>query len=837
MDSLPPEFLSLIQQNMANSNGQGASNNSDGSYPWDNPSFFDNITLPRPSSFPTPDKVRKEARERVTNIFKDWTLLNHIVLRHEATIQKRWLKKTREQRKTILLTAWPNMSASHRPDLEAFLREKSKAPTAFREAYLWPNINQEDLLKPKLFLIFLNARARNFPSVFSEADHASFRFANTSGKVTAAFLNEYTMMFIGRNTPETYGQLYSWDDHEDAATWLFTQKGMHPGYGLQTLEVQERIYHFLLECCLQILHDKPRESLAIDDSPIEPEPPALSIVEGGMNSLAAVAAMAPFRLPASIDFARLQDLVAAKLSAVEDHIWSLREDPSYFTDIVLDMKDHRQELLLDVRGQQHSLVNPQPKSRLWDRVVGNVVAEAYLYLEIWSDLHSQIGNLMALKKKYEGAIKYDDDLPKELLEGFLDLDYSLSYYVKGPIETLKTIVVASPPLRASFVRLPEERGSTFIKVVQKPGSNWDITQGHLMWLFQTLWDDHQRHLCGLGPLLDEMERLVNNDPKNRNLFSSRVASVVADLSLLSECQRQISLFQPWASSFEDEAVSRKDELAAKHVQRTSRIQELDIALKQISLADGDPSNGQFYYPISQRRTKENTEALQKAERALDRFWEKLDRFILKKIDVSRHKVLASLLSDSRIMYRTADWVEPVPTLPPTDQKENRVDELAKPLSQLYFDLEHRKEGTVDSSKKASQKTKVKTRGVTVRTSSPAKPPPSISVQQSVDIQPIFTVDKRSMKVFSTLFYKPSSSSQPGEIPWNDFLHAMAATGFAIEKLYGSVWHFTPSKLDVERSIQFHEPHPISKIPFKTARRFGRRLFRAYGWHGLMFKSS
>ncbi|KAF9100522.1 hypothetical protein BGX27_000354 [Mortierella sp. AM989] len=837
MDSLPPEFLRLMQQGMANNNDQASANSSAGSSPWSDPSsFFDNISLPRPSSFPTPNEVRKEARERVTNIFKDWTLLNHIVQRYEATIQKRWLKKTREQRKNILLTAWPNMSASHRPDMEAFFREKARGTTAFREAYLWPHINQEDLLKPKLLLIFLNARARNFPSAFSAADRESFRFATTSGKVTAAFLNEYTMMFTGRNTPETYGQLYSWDDQDEAASWLFSQRGVHPGYGLQILEVQERVYHFLLECCLQILHEKPRESLMIDNNPIESEPPALSITEGGVNSLAVIAAMAPYRLPASIDLAHLQGLVAAKQSAMEDHIWSLREDPSYFADTVLDMKEHRQELLPDTKGRQHSLMRPYPSKQFWDRVAGNVVAEAYSYLDIWSDLHSQISKVISLKQRYESTIKYEDDLPKDLLEAFLELEFSLSHYVKGPIQSLKTIVVASPPLRASFVRMPEEGNSSIIRVVQKPGSTWDRTQSRLMWLFQTLWDDQQRHLSGLIPLLDEMERLVQNDPKARNLFSSRVTSMIADLSLISECKRQISLYQPWASTFEDEAAARQDELAAKYVQRTSRIQELDIAFKQISLADADPSDGKFFYPVEKRRTKENTELMQQAERTLDKFWEKLDKFILQKIDVSRQGALTQLLSDNRILHRTPDWVQPDPTLPPTDrQKENRVEELVKPLSQLYFDIEHRTQSTVELREKTPQKTKAKTRGVALTTPSLIEPSHPVGAQHSVDIQPTFNVDKRALKVFSTLFYKPSSSDQPGEIPWNDFLHAMGATGFAMEKLYGSVWHFTPSKLDVQCSIQFHEPHPIAKIPFRTARRIGRRLFRAYGWHGDMFK--
>jgi hypothetical protein len=54
------------------------------------------------------------------------------------------------------------------------------------------------------------------------------------------------------------------------------------------------------------------------------------------------------------------------------------------------------------------------------------------------------------------------------------------------------------------------------------------------------------------------------------------------------------------------------------------------------------------------------------------------------------------------------------------------------------------------------------------------------------------------------------------------------------KLYVSVWQFQSTKLNVERNIQFHEPHPHGKFSFTTARHFGRRLNRAYGWFGRMF---
>ncbi|PVH81923.1 hypothetical protein DL98DRAFT_621426 [Cadophora sp. DSE1049] len=104
-----------------------------------------------------------------------------------------------------------------------------------------------------------------------------------------------------------------------------------------------------------------------------------------------------------------------------------------------------------------------------------------------------------------------------------------------------------------------------------------------------------------------------------------------------------------------------------------------------------------------------------------------------------------------------------------------------------------------------------------------------------DMQPTLNVDKRALKVFNTLFYTPNQTSRPGEIPWIDFLRAMTSTGFAVQKLYGSILQFTPTKLDVERSIQFHELNPSVKLPYTFCRRIGRRLALAYGWHGGMFE--
>lgn len=55
-----------------------------------------------------PVDARRLARDRSSRIFANYHELRNILDRHEATIQKRWAKKSKTQRKAILLKAWPN---------------------------------------------------------------------------------------------------------------------------------------------------------------------------------------------------------------------------------------------------------------------------------------------------------------------------------------------------------------------------------------------------------------------------------------------------------------------------------------------------------------------------------------------------------------------------------------------------------------------------------------------------------------------------------------------------------------------------------------------------------
>ncbi|PKY07165.1 hypothetical protein P168DRAFT_302141 [Aspergillus campestris IBT 28561] len=783
--------------------------------------FFDFIGLPGPTSYPTvtPAEVRQEALVRSSKILADYGLLNRLLDCCEATIRKRWLKRTRAQRARILSIVWPNMPTVHRPDLDCWLKDGGQNPQD-KGAFMWPHINQEDLLNPKILPIFLNARGRHPPCAFITADYEAARLGETCGMIRPAFLNEHVMIFTGRTTPQKYGELINWCDHEDAFDLLFTQKGMHPGMGLISLEIQERLYTFLVNCCMQLLEDTHMETLLSDETSIQPEPPALSTSQTGMNLQVVVAAEAPYRLPAGLDIRRLRSIFSAKRAAAEDHLWALREDPAYFADTVLNEKEHRQELIPDALGRLHHLTKSHKVYTLWNRILNRVVSDAYFLPCFWNEIERQLADIEALLSQHKQDLQPENDLPKDLEWAFCRLILFLEKLVEAPLRTLQTEAPASLPLRPFFERVDTELelSGTIINVVPKASLGVDKRRWRLFRLLQALWDKNASFLIGLHVLVDELETLIEKDKFTKGLFSPNVLDTFSGLSVLSLCQRQLSGFQPWAATFETTMANQKDNLENDFRETVKDWKPYAKVGDGTDLAGvGNPTDGRFYYPVDKRRTRESTAAMQQAEANLDAFWRRVDTLYTDNNGLSLHAAVRNLLSNERILARTPDWVdEPAP---PTSSDASDTETGHLPLSQVCFELERRTKQTIQPDRPSlAHRPKPKTRGTARLSHSTAIPADDASSQHGPDIQPTFAVDKRALKTFSTVFHAPSRTSQPGEVAWTDFLHAMASTGFSAEKLYGSIWQFTPRALDTERGIQFHEPHPRGKLPFRMARR-------------------
>lgn len=804
----------------------------------------------------SPTSVRTEAQDRSTKIFASYKVLRDIIERHEAPIQRRWTKKPTKQRLAILSKAWgPKMAAMHRPDFDAFKKESPEQRnrgTKFRDSFIWPYINQEDLGTAKALPLLLNARGRHPPSAFAAADGNMMHVGRVCGAIVPIFLNEWTMILNGVTNAEEYGKLVSWDEHEDAFDWSATRKQFLPGEGLMILEAQERLLAFLVDCCKQLLHDISEADLTSDVKyPIVPQPQRKSEIEvNGFESLAVLAAEAPYRVPAEIDFERIESLLAARVSAAEDHLWALREDPSYLTETLQEIKEHRQEQVLDPKGKQHPVCTPPYANMLWSRCISTMLTQAVNELEVFSQLHKQAQELRVLQAKHAAAISPLKGLPKEYLYALLKFRYFLTRAAKGPQGRLSQSFPASPPVRQWWKRLSGSDPMAPITVQGVPNAaktKMDRARDDLQQTLAVIWEDgRDLFLLQLPTVVDELNRLIETEPKVKEQVSAYIANTIGALSIITECMRQLEIYQPWANGFEDQAVDLQDDIDKEWAdQVTKRLQPMLSAVQlheqrlgQVSKF-GDITDGRFTYPIEKRRTKENVEALRKAEANLDAFWATVDQHMHSKVGSLKGTALGRLLSQPRLLQRTPEWVEPPPktkeakadTAKPSEAAgPDDLDVLTKPLSAFYFSrLGPEKPDVI----LPLPRTKIKTKGTPANPSSAAGTV-DVAADDSPDAQPTLAVDARALKVFRTLFYNPAKTSTPGEVPWTDFLHAMTYTGFLAEKLYGSVWQFRPTRLDVERPIQIHEPHPHSKIPFRIARRHGRRLNRAYGWYGSMF---
>lgn len=714
-----------------------------------------------------------------------------------------------------------------------------------RDPFMWPYINQEDLSKPKTLLLLLNARGRHNPCDFAAADSDAFRLGNSSNAIVPICVYHNTMILNGATGPDEYGRLLAWDEHPQAHKWLRDAKQFEPEDGFSILEAQEGLLFFLVDCCKHILHDIAEESLTSNAFPIQEEPHLKTETEGtGFDSLAVMVAEEPYRVPAYLDIERMEALLAARTSAAEDHLWSLREDPGYFSETLGDISEHQIEMLKDESRKSHPALDKANKSRFWAYVAGEVLFNGHYELEMFSELHKQAQELRVLQLKHADKISPMEDLPADYLRAILKFRHFLDRSTVAPMTQFRRYIKFSPSFRnLHFLETTDDDASSDWLVKERRVKKTKFEQ-EMLWLVSNLWADggQMYSTMRMPVVIDDLERLLDSNPQAKDLVSPCIAGVISDLSILSQCYKQLESYQPWARGFDqlmpDYMEGILNEIKGQRqpwnsAQSFELLTFKDGTIMSQALKAGDISCGKLAYPIDKRRTKENIKVLRQSEASLDAFWKLLDQLVQKGGGFLDDSAISSLLAQQRTMQRTPEWVEPIPEPKKTkiSQTTNRdVEALYKPLSALHIGLDTSKANDPEEN---LTKTKVKTKGnarippTTAADVPPEDPTPS-------DPQPSIPVDARALKVFRTIFHDPSAAAPQGEIPWQDFLHAMASIGFAAQKLYGSVWQFRPVSLDVSRNIQFHEPHPRGKIPFLIARRIGRRLSRAYGWDLDMF---
>ncbi|CZR46935.1 uncharacterized protein FPRO_08309 [Fusarium proliferatum ET1] len=574
------------------------------------------------------DEVEIESKRKGKSIYQNYEILGRILERHEETIQKRWLKKNRKQRLEVLLTAWPDMPPTHRPFYDLWRHVDTDPEVKFKQhsSILRPYINKESLGKPTPFLLLLNSRGRHPPPLFLDKDHQYFHKAIQTEMVVKKPYPTEDMSMLLRGVPEDdYGIDYAWPTStlygKEWPVWQYSTAS-----GIVILEVQERLMDFLVKCCYRILHEIEPHNLFSDVHPVQPEPelPSTTQTEGLQTSLLEITFEAPYRVPTRLNFANLEKLFAARAAAAEDHVWAMREDPNYFAEHISDMYDH---VLLIGDTREH-------KSK-WGAAIGEVLANAYTMIEVFTGAHRITKRLCQLQEKYASVVTPTEKLPDEYnnqIRHFLSFVLTMREVIFLP--KLELLVKRSPPFRAAMTLWrfrPEDRDRPLTYNEQF----W------LKWVVGHLYDsrgmldnenDVVPDIFAMNMVVDDLELQMERDKTIRDLLSPTSHAMMGDFTIIIQTLHALERFEPWNRGFGGEADDDSMDWSTDSIRaRLSILEQIHEAFESTPapalLPFVENKLGKFTYPERRRRNKETVEMMRRAESNLDAFWARADRYL------------------------------------------------------------------------------------------------------------------------------------------------------------------------------------------------------------------
>lgn len=275
-----------------------------------------------------PEEMRIIARSRVMSMLGIWTTLRDVVQYHEARIRRLWTKMTKVKRVRILRESLAQLPDHYRAAVkdEMIVLPNPCHPIDLRR-FLWPMMNLENLSKSRNFLSLLNARTRQAPHYFMDADLTSSAYPPHAKLFGPSWLKDVQMLFSTDDFPNRFGVLlieeleHSQRPHE----WSRCYNGVDSFF---ILEFQHQLLGDLLAVVSRLVESIPR--LDDDDMswPYQPEPPPLLPEFDNLTGAPTLQCKIVddfFGRPPMTDWSRVKLLFNAAYTAIRDHFWQLRE--------------------------------------------------------------------------------------------------------------------------------------------------------------------------------------------------------------------------------------------------------------------------------------------------------------------------------------------------------------------------------------------------------------------------------------------------------------------------------------------------------------------------------
>ncbi|KAL8784879.1 MAG: hypothetical protein Q9213_003692 [Squamulea squamosa] len=405
--------------------------------------------------------VTSSSQDVCDALLEAWIQLRTIMGRNASTLNKRWLKKTFDQRKDILVKVCPGIPRMHRPDFVVLRNEdrpNRKTKIAADFALRFPHINLEDLSQARPLLWMLDSRSRSFPSCFTNADRDSIRVGLRSKLLVPKYMRGYAMYLNGEWSREAYGRLLSWMEDRQAILKCYQGIALNPGMRLLILKIQRDVLQFLVRISMAILHDIPaldfvKSPLSISSCTAVPETLAREEESFCLKSrtnehelLRGNILEAPYRTPDVFNYTRFKSLAEAKCQEAQDHLLLLHEDPGFFAEMIHEGCGHTVEAIL----------NPQYNPRFtfltdaaWDEAISRVLMQAYHDVFMWRCVSQLLDELIITWTEQRSHIKLGEALPELYWKIFSRLGYLIECVLKGYLNPLPECMSAVPTFRSN----------------------------------------------------------------------------------------------------------------------------------------------------------------------------------------------------------------------------------------------------------------------------------------------------------------------------------------------------------------------------------------------------
>ncbi|KAJ5730647.1 uncharacterized protein N7483_005155 [Penicillium malachiteum] len=844
---------------------------------------FDMATIPH--FFPTEQDLEDERSFKAEAIFKAYHRLRKIMMHFEKDIGRRFQKRNEQKRRRIIQDAWNDSVISEEPKERRFLpKEHFPSFRAFSSDGLWEGkrkieqdelfytwilpscINLHDLASknPAVLQMLLHSRSHNAPDIFYFHDVSQIKFEEGdflgAGGPPMPYETNFGMEFFGHKTPDKYGRLTTVEDV------LVSRRGHCCSFGMILLDAQRRLYEFLLSICLKIT----QKDLATLDA--LPENPATPVEVDPESTAHGPDDLLSFRYPGrweDID-AMIPELKARRDAAVS-HLKALRNQPDYFGSYMIEEYNHVPE---HSRLQKGGFAPERDTEELLKRSALMVVSDAFGKLMCWDKLHVLFIELKNELRTFQMSgidnISVEDGLPDELRKSITFCDSFLSCHFTLFYRELSRLATCAPKFRhlawiypftghhvePVLPRYPDWRpeGGTKYGICFRRGHFGEGTPTSKITkaLFWSL-NRFQLNRFQTQPVIELERDLLTSENQVLNEHLSRyIMEGLSDLAFVAVLQLQFTRFHPWTFFYKwgyerDESNPRRlkpkpSHLTAKGNPKSAIRNEILLIGKTMSsvaplaaCCDG----AEFDYPIhrfADHNSKELTDTLQTAERALDNFWNELcseeHKTVIDQITGGNRLPIPGFWPElDEDQFRTPDWVEPQAK---NGRNGRNGRNGSKRSHETMEDLPIRTRTSPDEP--AEKKVKTKTRGV------PSRPTEQENEQEAEpeEAEPVMiTLKTREYDLLELLFWVPSRPVGARELRYTEFLRFMTAIGFttpANGMSTGSAVRFDPpEELARHGSIVIHAPHPEIFYSFGTARNIGNRLKNHYGLSRESFK--